>query len=105
MGEMVIFFIWVFLLLTTQLWMNIVEGATTNESINYKRSHGHSHGGAPSTAADGQRYKPLKIPMINRFTDLFQLRRRNVDWRRMYTQDDLIKEGMLPFDPNTDQVV
>ena len=44
--EMSIFFIWVFLLLASQLYMNIVEGQTTNESINWKKhsGHGHSHG-------------------------------------------------------------
>ena len=46
LAEMSIFFIWVFLLLASQLYMNIVEGQTTNENINYKKhtGHGHSHG-------------------------------------------------------------
>ena len=46
LAEMSIFFMWVFLLLASQLYMNIVEGQTTNENINFKKNmgHGHSHG-------------------------------------------------------------
>ena len=115
-----IFSLWVFLLLTTQLWMNVIEGATTNESINFKRYamgnsypvHGHSHGGkgghgkkcknAPvddmSLVERGKKaaqYMPLKMSISARFMDLFHLRRRNIDWSKSYTEDDLVAGGLM----------
>lgn len=110
---MAIFAFWVFLLLTTQLWINLVEGNTTNESINYKRyatgnsypTHGHSHKNSkskPETSeellARAQKLKqfmPLKMSVSSRFMDLFHLRRRNIDWSTCYTEDDLVKGGLM----------
>jgi len=109
--EMSIFFIWVFLLLASQLYMNIVEGQTTNESINWKKhaghGHGHSHGpkvtihGEPEKKeeipAAAKQYKALDTGMSVRFLDLYQLRRRNVDWTTVYDNGDLEREGLITF--------
>ena len=137
LGIMVIFGFWVFLLLTTQLWMNLIEGSTTNESINFKRyaaqrGHGHAHGrrqGPELTEEERMKkikqFAPLKMSMLRgfrlrylpfdyyfsfqnnffflsisspisaRFLDLFRLRRRNIDWTKCYTTDDLIKGGLM----------
>jgi len=107
LGIMVIFGFWVFLLLTTQLWMNLIEGSTTNESINFKRyaaqrGHGHAHGRrqVPELTEEERikkikQFAPLKMSISARFLDLFRLRRRNIDWTKCYTTDDLIKGGLM----------
>lgn len=108
---MSIFGIWVFLLLSTQLWMNIVEGSTTNESINFKRyAMGNNypvHGNKECQKKDdkednlvdraikAKQFMPLKTSMSARFIDLFRLRRRNIDWSKSYTEDDLVNGGLL----------
>lgn len=107
--EMSIFFIWVFLLLASQLYMNIVEGQTTNESINWKKHSGHGHSHGPKVTIHGEPEKPKEIPaaakqyraldtgMSVRFLDLYQLRRRNVDWTTVYDDSDLEREGLITF--------
>lgn len=79
LGIMVIFGFWVFLLLTTQLWMNLIEGSTTNESINFKRyaaqrGHGHAHGRrqVPELTEEERikkikQFAPLKMSMLRVF--------------------------------------
>jgi len=122
-GLMGIFSIWVFLLLTTQLWMNVIEGSTTNESMNFRRyaglgghgGHGHGHGPGrrgggrnecpnnsqftpeelKERALKAKQFMPLKMSVTSRFLDLFRLRRRNIDWSSCYSEDDLVAGGLM----------
>jgi len=87
--ESSIFLLWVSLLFGSQIYMNVFVGSTTNEHINFQR------GRHQKDEAKMDQYRALKHGCISRFTDLFLLKRQNVDWRKVFTQDDLVAGGLL----------
>lgn len=87
--ESSIFLIWVSLLFGSQIYMNVFVGSTTNEHINFQR------GRQQKDEAKMDQYRAINHGCISRFTDLFLLRRQNVDWRKVFTQDDLVAGGLL----------
>ena len=53
------------------------------------------HGEPEKIPEAAKQYKALDTGMMVRFCDLYQLRRRNVDWTKVFDDNDLEREGLI----------